>query len=160
MNMLTTKHRTRVLEAKGRPLGWVGIMIVIGFVGLVFATALVSVQATIPDNMVTISSSHNQLSARSVIVGDGQWSWLSVEASGNLSAGLNNSQVLSEQCSTISLNQQDEDIDARPILDGNQGSSAPLNIESIGNLYCFSFEMPEGTTVYYGGYIVLASDLE
>ena len=52
MNMLTTKHRARALEAKGRPLGWVGVMIVIGFVGIVFATALVSVQATIPDNIM------------------------------------------------------------------------------------------------------------
>lgn len=160
MNMLTTKHRTRVLEAKGQPLGRVGVMIVIGFVGLVFATALVSVQATIPDNTITIGSSNNQLSAHSEIVGDGQWAWFSVETSGNISAGLNNSQALSEQCSTISLNQQDAEIDTRPILDGGRGSSAPLNIESVGNLYCFSLEMQEGTTVYYGGYIVLASDLE
>ena len=158
--MLTTKHRTRVLEAKGRPLGWVGVMIVIGFVGLVFATALVSVQATIPDNTITISSGNNQLSAQSEIVGDGQWSWFSAETSGDISAGLNNSQALSERCSTISLNQQDAEIDARPILDGGRGSSASLNIESIGNLYCFSLEMQEGTTVYYGGYIVLAADLE
>ena len=122
--MLTTKHRARALEAKGRPLGWVGIMIVIGFVGIVFATALVSVQATIPDNTIIISASNNRLSAESEVVGEGQWSWFSVETGNNLSAGLNNSSALSEQCLTIALNQQDDGVDSRPLLDGGQGAYA------------------------------------
>ena len=159
MNMLGTKHRVRVLEDKGQPLGRVGITIVAVFVGLVFATALVGVQAATSDSLVDISSRDNRLSANSDLTGDGDWNWFSVAASNDLSASLNNSRALADECEAISLNLLNETTDNRPILDGGQGSSADLSSDSLGDLYCFSYDL-EGDAPYYGGYIVRSSDLQ
>ena len=157
--MLGTKHRARALEAKGQPLGRVGIIIVAGFIGLVFATTLIGVQAATSDSLLEINSRNNRLTASSDLDEGGDWNWFNVATSDDLSPRFNNSRVLAAECETISLNQLDETIDNRPSLETGPSSTADLNSESLGDLYCFAYDL-EGDAIYYGGYIVQSSDLQ
>ena len=157
--MLGTKHRTRVLEAKGQPLGRVGIIIVAGFIGLVFATTLIGVQAATSGSLLEITSKNNRLTADSGLAEGGEWHWFSVAASDGLSPTDNNSRTLADECERIELNGLDETTDSRPELDAGSGSAADLNSDSLSDLYCFSYELAVDE-IYYGGYIVRSSDLQ
>ena len=149
--MLATKHRTRALEGRGRPLGWVGVTIVAVFIGLVLATALVGVQAATDESLVEIESRNNRLLASAGEAGAGdEWSWFSLSAT-SFSVADNNSRGLAEACQ--SARRQNQTADAT-----GSGSAADINADSTGNLYCFYVE--RGGSTYHGGYVVGFADLD
>ena len=157
MNVLASKRTVgNKLEDKGRPLGKVGIVIVCGFVGLVFATALLGAKAA-TDSLIQIrSTGSNRLSA----TGDFEtglqvdWSWFET-TSESADRGFNNSDVLAQECADIDA--APGDAVETPISDSGSGQSAALDSDSAGKLYCFA--AAHGDRVEYGGYIVGPQDV-
>ena len=161
MNVLATKSSTRqTLEAKGKPLGKAGVFIVFGFVGLVFATALIGVNAATSNNIIEISSASNQLSAVASYDDSGEasfdWSWFKIENAAG--SNLNNGAVLAQACETAdgaSTGQME-------FLESGSGSSVDIDTSSIDYLYCFMVSVSENgnaRSTDYGGYIVKIIDI-
>ena len=159
MNVLATKHEMeRSAESKGRPLGRVGIAIVLSFVGLVFATAFLGVRAATVNSNVSISAAAGQLTATGVgdyaNLGEDEqvsWSWFSVATQYGISS--NNTEALAQECARA-----DSLEGGASYLDTGLGSSADLNGDSAGNLYCFEIHIVNANTGSrqsdYGGYVV------
>ena len=164
--MLATRHSDNVpgTEAKGKPLGRVGIFIVLGFVGLVFATTLIGVQAATSNNTVRISSANNRLSATVDLSEAGdqnvEWSWFRMD--NPASTVFDNGDYFAEECERVGDAPDGSNLHAR-ILESGDGSSVALNSESLNQLYCFSATSAndeEVQSVDYGGYVVQSSDIE
>ncbi len=161
MNVLSTKPSTRqTLEARGKPLGKAGVFIVFGFVGLVFATALIGVNAATSNDMIEISSASNQLSAVASYDDLGEasldWSWFKIENSAG--SNLNNGAVLAQACEAA----DDASTNQVEFLESGSGSSVDINSGSIDYLYCFVASVSENGGVRstdYGGYIVKIIDV-
>ena len=159
MNVLATKHEaSKQIESKGKPLGRVGVAIVLSFVGLVFATAFLGVQAATANTAIAISAAEGQLTAEHEELNEGErvsWSWFSVETQYDITS--NNTEALAQECERA-----DEAVDGS---DGNfnflatgLGSFANLSSDSAGNLYCFAAHVTDEAgneqASDYGGYVV------
>ncbi len=160
MNVLATKHGPRQsLEAKGKPLGKVGILIVFSFVGLVFATALISVKAATSNSVIEISASSNRLSAVRNSDESNEatfdWSWFKVENPADIS--FNNTEVFAQKCEEVD-DLSTSSVGQTKILDFGTGSYVDINSESINALYCFKAVSTSRNgnqqSADFGGYVV------
>lgn len=154
MNVLASKRTVgNKLEGKGEPLGKVGIVIVCGFVGLVFATALIGAKATTNNSSIQIESTDSNGLTATDARADSRtvsWSWLK-SSSATTDHSFNNSDVLAQECASIDESSENS-ITQASISASGSGQSVSLDSDSVGALYCFI--AVSGDTTDYGGYIV------
>ena len=163
MNLITAKRTKMKIAAKGQPLGRVGVFIVVGFIGLLCATAALSVNAATSNSDLEITANNGRLSA--TLQGNqsdqnaASWSWFALVTTE--SAAFNNSSQLSDICQNAADNLA-ASTTGEASMSGS-GSSVSLTQPSLGKLYCFKalVATDDGAeSASYGGYVVRSVDLE
>ena len=152
-NFLTVKQSSNAApkaSQKGEPLGRVGVFIVLGFIGLVFAGALISAKGIIQNSDIQITQEGLNLKAevKNEDQGNLAWSWFKIKTPD--SPRFNNSSYLSERCAQAEKNQ-------KPFIDSGSGQTtdiSDLNSDKPLYLYCFTAKAQRDKSLSYGGYIV------
>lgn len=153
--------------ARTRSLGKVGIFILIGFIGLVFATTYIGTQATTPSEYVTIRQDGNVLNAEfdhqdSSSQASVNWSWFSVRTS--QTDAFNNKAFFGDLCETIALDLASvTQTSVNRFVGSGLGDQITLKTEEDYRrdgsrlLYCFTASAVlngvEGRRLFRGGFI-------
>ena len=163
MNLITAKRTKMKIASKGQPLGRVGVFIVVGFIGLLCATAALSVNAATSNTDLEITANNGRLSAALQSDQSDQnaasWTWFALATTE--SPAFNNSSQLADICQEEADNFGTSTSGEASI--SGSGSAVSLTQSSLGKLYCFKALLATNDgaeSVNYGGYVVRLVDLE